>query len=209
MSKVKIGIIGIGNIGSSHVKRILDGETPELQLAAIADRSAARRQWAKDNLPEGVRIFTEGSELIDSGVCQAVIVATPHYQHPELAIRALNHGQHVMVEKPAGVYTLQAREMMAVADQHKDLTFGMMFNQRTNSLYRRMHEMIEAGEVGEIKRVNWIITNWYRTQFYYDSGAWRATWAGRAAACCSTSAPTSWTCSSGSADAQPHPRLLP
>ena len=83
-----------------------------------------------------------------------------------------------MVEKPAGVYTLQVREMMAEADRHPELTFGMMFNQRTNCVYRKLKEMIDGGELGEIKRVSWLITDWYRTQFYYDSGAWRATWAG-------------------------------
>lgn len=178
MDKIKLGVIGIGNIGSSHIKRVLEGETPEFALAAVADRSEARRVWAKENLPEGVQVFAEGSELIDSGVCQAIIVATPHYQHPELAMMGFEKGLHVMVEKPAGVYTLQVREMMAAADRHPALSFGMMFNQRTNSLYRKMHQMIMDGEVGAIKRVNWIITDWYRTQYYYDSGAWRATWAG-------------------------------
>ena len=68
--------------------------------------------------------------------------------------------------------------MIAEADKHPELTFGMMFNQRTNCVYRKMKEMLDAGELGELKRVNWIVTDWYRTQFYYDSGAWRATWAG-------------------------------
>ena len=102
----------------------------------------------------------------------------PHYQHPPLAIEAFEHGKHVMCEKPAGVYTLQVREMMAAADKHPELTFGMMFNQRTNCLYRKAKELIEEGAIGEMKRMNWIVTDWYRTQFYYDSGAWRATWAG-------------------------------
>ena len=178
MEKVRLGIIGIGNIGSSHCARILDGETPEITLAAVADRSSARREWAKAHLPSNVEIFEEGSDLIKSGVCDAVVVATPHYQHPTLAIEAFQHDLHVMVEKPAGVYTLQVKDMMAEADRHPDLSFGMMFNQRTNCLYRRMHELIESGEIGQLKRVSWLITDWYRTQFYYDSGAWRATWEG-------------------------------
>jgi predicted dehydrogenase len=107
-----------------------------------------------------------------------VVIAVPHYQHPELAIAAFQNGLHVLCEKPAGVYTLQVREMMAEADKHPQLTFGMMFNQRTNCLYRKMHELIQGGEVGRLKRVSWLITDWYRTQFYYDSGAWRATWDG-------------------------------
>lgn len=178
MDSIRLGIIGIGNIGSSHVFRILNGETPQITLAAVADRNESRRAFAREKLPEGVTVYTEGSDLIKARCCDAVLVATPHYQHPELAILAFQYGQHVMVEKPAGVYTLQVREMLAEADKHPQLSFGMMFNQRTNSLYRKMHQMIQDGEVGAIKRVNWIITDWYRTQFYYDSGAWRATWAG-------------------------------
>ena len=177
MAKVKLGIIGVGNMGTGHSKNYLDGLMPEIEITAVADRNPTRREWAKENLP-GVQIFEEGTDLIHSGACEAVLIATPHYQHPPLAIEAFKNGLHVMVEKPAGVYTLQVREMNAEADRHPELTFGMMFNQRTNCTYRKMHELIHSGAIGDLKRVNWIITDWYRTQFYYDSGAWRATWAG-------------------------------
>ena len=177
MGKVRLGIIGVGNMGTGHAENILAGLCPEIEITAAADRRASRREWAEKNLP-GARIFTEGEELIASGVCDAVLLSVPHYQHPPLAISAFEHGLHVMCEKPAGVYTLQVREMMAAADRHPDLTFGMMFNQRTNCVYRKLKEMIDAGELGQLKRVSWLITDWYRTQFYYDSGAWRATWAG-------------------------------
>ena len=174
---LKLGIIGVGNIGSSHVERVIKGECPGVTIAAVADRRESRRAWAKDKAPEA-QVFVEGSELIASGCCDAVLIATPHYQHPILAQEAFEHGQHVLCEKPAGVYTLQVRDMNAAADKHPELTFGMMFNQRTNCVYRKMKEMIDGGEIGEIKRMNWIVTDWYRTQYYYDSGAWRATWAG-------------------------------
>ena len=107
-----------------------------------------------------------------------MLVAVPHYQHVELGILAMQHGLHVMLEKPVAVYTLAAREMMAEADKHPELTFGMMFNQRTNCVYRKLKQMIDGGELGQIKRVNWIITDWYRTQYYYNSGDWRASWEG-------------------------------
>ncbi len=178
MGMVRLGIIGIGNIGSAHCMRILHGETPEIALTAVADRSPSRREWAKENLPGNTQIFAEGADLIKSGACDAVVIATPHYQHPVLAVAAFQNGLHVLCEKPAGVYTLQVREMIAEADRHPGLTFAMMFNQRTNCLYRKMHELIHSGQLGTLKRVSWLITDWYRTQFYYDSGAWRATWAG-------------------------------
>ena len=174
---LRLGIIGAGNMGSGHAKNIVEGKCPDIVITAMADRKESRRAWIRDQVP-GALVFTEGSELIASGAADAVLIAVPHYQHPTLAIEAFEHGLHVMCEKPAGVYTLQVREMMAAADRHPELTFGMMFNQRTNCVYRKMKEMLDAGEIGEIKRMNWIVTDWYRTQFYYDSGAWRATWAG-------------------------------
>ncbi len=176
MEKVKLGVIGLGNMGSGHTQNILAGKTPEITLAAVADRREARRAWAQDNL-SGVPLFTEGSQLIRSGLCDAVLIATPHYQHPTLAQEAFSQGLHVMCEKPAGVYTKAVREMNAAADQSGKV-FAMMFNQRTNCLYRKMRQMVQEGQLGQLKRVNWIITDWYRTQIYYDSGDWRATWSG-------------------------------
>ncbi|WP_333646318.1 Gfo/Idh/MocA family protein [Lacrimispora sp.] len=177
MDKVRLGIIGIGNMGTNHSKSLIEGKVPELELAAISDRQESRRDWAKENLPESVVIFEEGKDLIESGVCDAVLIAVPHYQHPELSIMALSQGLHVLCEKPAGVYTKQVREMNEAAEK-SDRVFAMMFNQRTNCIYRKMHELVTSGELGAIKRVNWIVTDWYRTQSYYDSGSWRATWDG-------------------------------
>ena len=177
MTKVRLGIIGVGNMGSGHAANILAGKCPEIELTAVADRREARRQWAKDTLPEGTAIFEEGSDLIQSGLCDAVHICTPHYQHPTLAMEAFAAGLHVMCEKPAGVYTKAVREMNEAAEK-SGTVFAMMFNQRTNCVYRKMHEMVHSGQLGELKRVNWIITDWYRTQIYYDSGDWRATWEG-------------------------------
>lgn len=177
MDKIKIGIIGIGNMGSGHCNNILEGKIPELELTAVADLREARRDWAKRTLPENVRIFTDGDSLITSGLCDAVLIATPHYAHPPLAIKAFENGLHVMCEKPAGVYTKQVR-LMNEASAASGRVFGMMFNQRTNHVYRKMKEIVESGAYGQIKRVNWIITDWYRTQAYYNSGGWRATWSG-------------------------------
>lgn len=177
MDKVRIGIIGIGNMGTNHAKSLIEGKVPEMELTAIADRRESRRVWAKENLPAEVAIFEEGNALLASEVCDAVLIAVPHYEHPDLTIAALRHGKHVLCEKPAGVYTKQVREMNDAAKQ-SDKVFAMMFNQRTNCIYRKMHELVTSGELGAIKRVNWIVTDWYRTQSYYDSGSWRATWNG-------------------------------
>ena len=176
--RVRLGIIGYGNMGVGHVKYIMAGEAPEIELTAIADLSADRREAAKATVSESVKILNSGDELIESGLCDAVLLAIPHYDHPPYAIKAFDKGLHVMSEKPAGVYTKQVREMNAAAAAHPDLVFAVMFNQRTNCVYRKMRELVSGGSLGAIKRVNWIITNWYRTQSYYDSGSWRATWDG-------------------------------
>ncbi len=177
MEQIKLGIIGVGNMGTTHVQNILAGKCPEIALAAVADRREARRQWAQGTVPETVQIFEEGGDLIKSGLCEAVLIAVPHYQHPVLAKEAFAQGLHVMCEKPAGVYTKAVREMNEAAKE-SGRVFAMMFNQRTNCVYRKMREMVQNGQLGELKRVNWIITDWYRTQIYYDSGDWRATWEG-------------------------------
>lgn len=176
MSKVKVGIIGFGNMGTSHAQKILE-DVPDMELTIVADIDPARRDVAKKDLPDTVAIVETGSDLIKSGKCDAIIIAVPHYDHPKYAIEGFENNLHVMVEKPAGVYTKQVQEMNKVAEE-SDRVFGMMFNQRTNPLYRKMKDLLDSGEMGEIKRVNWIITDWYRTQSYYDSGGWRATWEG-------------------------------
>jgi len=177
MKKVKLGILGIGNMGSSHCRNILEGKCPEIELAAIADFSEERRIFAKNNYPESVAIFSDGIEMMDSGLIDAILVAVPHYEHPRYVMAALERGIHAMSEKPAGVYTKQVREMNEAAAKSNAI-FAMMFNQRTDHIYRKMREIVASGELGAIRRTNLIITNWYRPQAYYDSGAWRATWAG-------------------------------
>lgn len=178
MEQVRLGIIGIGNMGTNHCRCIRNGDVPDMVLAAVADVKESRRAWARENLGGNVAVFEDAEGLLDSGAVDAVLIATPHYEHPGLVREAMRRGIHVMCEKPAGVYTKQVREMNEEAAKHRDVVFGMMFNQRTNHIYRKMHELVTGGEYGQIKRVNWIVTDWYRSQAYYDSGDWRATWDG-------------------------------
>ena len=179
MEKLKLGIIGIGNMGSGHANNIKNGECPEIEVAAIADINPERLEWAKQQgYGENITYFDDAMDMLDSGLINACIVAVPHYDHPKYAMACMKRGIHVMVEKPAGVYTKQVREMNAEADKHPDVVFGMMFNQRTNCVYRKLRELVQSGDYGQIRRTNWLITNWYRPQAYYNSGGWRATWSG-------------------------------
>ncbi len=179
MEKVRYGIIGTGNMGSGHAKKFFRGQITNGILTAICDKKPEKMQRVLDleNATPGIACFDNHTDLINSGLVDAVIVAVPHYFHPPICIEALNAGLNVICEKPAGVYTKQVKEMNEVAKSSKGL-FAMMFNQRTNCVYRKMQEMVKNGELGEIKRINWIITDWYRSQSYYDSGDWRATWRG-------------------------------
>ena len=173
---IRFGIIGMGNMGTSHAKNILSGKVRGMRITAVADIVKEKLSWSEENLPFAKR-YTSATELFESGEVDAVIICTPHYAHPELVIEALKNGIHVVSEKPAGVYTKQVREMNEAAKKSK-AHFAMMFNQRTNCLYRKMREIIQGGGIGELQRVSWIITDWFRTQYYYDTGSWRATWAG-------------------------------
>ena len=174
--KIRVGIVGIGNMGTSHLRNYKEGKMPEVEISAVCDIKAERLEWAEKEFPEIPRFETYDA-MLESGLCDAVLIAVPHYDHPPMAIKALEKGLHVMTEKPAGVYTKQVREMNEVAAKC-DKTFAIMYNQRTNPMYRKAREIVKSGEYGELKRVNWIITDWFRTQAYYNSGGWRATWSG-------------------------------
>ena len=177
MEKIRLGIIGIGNMGSEHCRLILSGQTPEIALTCVADPRQDRRDWAQQTLPAGTGIYADGMSLIRAHACDAVLIATPHELHPPLAEAALRAGLHVLSEKPAGVYTAQLHPVIAAA-QETGRTYALMFNQRTNCVYRRLKALLDSGELGALKRVTWVVTDWYRSQAYYDSGAWRATWTG-------------------------------
>lgn len=178
MNQVRFGVIGIGNMGTSHSNWLVNGQIEGAVLTAVCDTDEKRRQWAKDEWGDKVAVFADYTELLDSGLVDAALIAVPHYLHPEMAIAGLKRGLHVMVEKPAGVYADQIREMNAEAAKHPELKFAMMFNQRTNPLYQKVKTILEDGTIGDLRRVSWMITSWWRTQKYYDSSAWRATWSG-------------------------------
>ncbi|MFD0697189.1 Gfo/Idh/MocA family protein [Paenibacillus sp. GCM10027628] len=177
MEKVRIGIIGLGNMGTGHANYLVNNEVKGAELTAICETRPDRLQWAKENLGEGVRLFDNLDLFLASDEIDGVLIATPHYDHPEVAIKAFQNGLHVLCEKPAGVYTKQVRQMNDAA-KASGKVFSMMYNQRTNPLYTKLKDLVSSGELGEIRRTNWIITNWYRSQSYYNSGGWRATWAG-------------------------------
>ena len=177
MEKVRFGIVGCGNMGTGHSKNFREGNVENGVLTAVCDINKKKLAAFEERFGDTIKYFDNAEDMFKSGECDCVIICTPHYSHPELAIAALDNDLNCIVEKPAGVYTLQVKEMLARAEK-SDKILGIMFNQRTNPAFKTMKKMIADGKIGEIKRTNWIITDWYRTQYYYDTGAWRATWAG-------------------------------
>jgi predicted dehydrogenase len=177
MDTVRVGIIGLGGMGANHAGYLSKGQVPGAELSAVCDVNPARLQWANESLGDKVQTFDSAEALFAAKAVDAVMIATPHYFHPPLAIEALENGIHVMSEKPAGVYTRQVRQMNEAAEK-SGLIFGVMFNQRTRALHQKLRELVESGELGEISRTIYIINSWFRAQSYYDSGGWRATWEG-------------------------------
>jgi predicted dehydrogenase len=175
--KVRLGIVGLGAQGSMYAKFITSGMVPNMVLGAVCDTDPAKAEVVKSGYP-GVPFHLDYLGMLDSGDVDAVVTCVPHYLHPQMGIEALRRGVHALVEKPAGVYTKQVRELNAFAATRPELTFGIMFNQRNNPLYGRIKEIVDNGEIGALRHTSWIITTWWRPQGYYDQSAWRATWGG-------------------------------
>jgi len=172
MNKVRLGIVGLGNIGKYHTEYLSQGKVPRAELTAVCDAFAPLEQFAQ------FKTFKEPEALFRSGLIDAVIIATPHYQHTTLGIAALGAGLHVMVEKPISAHKADAERLIAAAQQRPQQVFAGMFQLRTEPRYLKIRRLIEDGDLGEVVRLSWIITDWYRTEAYYASGGWRATWKG-------------------------------
>lgn len=174
----RIGVIGTGVMGSCHISNIINKGAPEMKITALCDIDLEKLQPHKEKLAnKDVKYFTDYHDLINSGVVDGVIIATPHYDHPIIAIEAFKAGLHVFCEKPAGVFTKNVREMNEAALKSGKV-FAVNFVMRSTETYAKIKELIDSGIIGTPRRLTWIITNWYRTQNYYNSGGWRATWGG-------------------------------
>lgn len=177
MSTLRVGIIGVGGMGSHDANLFFQGKVPGAELTAACDTNPERLKAVKAQWGDKVRYFESAEEFFSSKTADAVLVITPHYFHPPLAIQAFEHGLHVLIDKPAGVYTKQVREMNEAAARSGKV-FGIMFNQRCHPLFRKIRDLVSSGELGTIMRTGWVATDWFRAQSYYDSGGWRATWEG-------------------------------
>jgi predicted dehydrogenase len=172
MNKVRLGIAGMGNIGKFHADYLLQGKVNRCELAAVSSTSPARLEPYRQ-----LKTFENTEKMIRSGVIDALIIATPHYQHTTLGIEALQHGIHVLVEKPISVHKADCERLIA-AHRDSKVVFAAVFQQRAEPKYKKLKSLLMNRELGEITRFNWIMTDWFRTEAYYSSGGWRATWKG-------------------------------
>ncbi|WP_347834501.1 Gfo/Idh/MocA family oxidoreductase [Gracilibacillus sp. JCM 18860] len=191
MAKVKLGVIGLGQQGNAYANFLQEGKISNMELGgAICDHDPQKRKLAEERYPE-TPFYENYLDMLESKNVNAIVTCVPHYLHPEMGgIEALKRDIHALLEKPAGVYTKQVREINEFAKQKPHLTYAIMFNQRTNKLYQKVKEIIDNGEIGKIRRTNWIITTWWRPQGYYDQGTWRATWDGEGGGVLVNQAPT-------------------
>lgn len=176
MNNLKIAVIGIGNMGLAHAACIAENKIKGMSLAAVCDICDKKLSDFSKKYPY-VKCCKNYKELLDARVCDGVIIAVPHPLHSEISIDAFRHGLNVMLEKPADISVSRVKTLNSEAEKSGKV-FSVMFNQRTNPLFSKAREIVQSGELGELKRTVWIITNWFRTQSYYDSGDWRATWSG-------------------------------
>jgi len=173
MQAVRLGVIGVGGMGTSHTRYLQDGKVERCELVAVCDVEPQRLEPFTD-----LKTFADSAALIRSGEVDAVIIATPHYGHTTIGVDALENGVHVLTEKPISVHKADCERLIAAHEAHPDLVFAAMFQMRTEPVWKRIKKLIEDGELGDIVRTNWAITAWYRTEAYYASGGWRATWKG-------------------------------
>ena len=171
-SDIKIGMVGLGNMGNFYARAILDGKVPGMCLGAVCDMDEERNAAY-----EGVAQFTDPDEMFGSGTVEAVHIATPHFFHTTLGIAALEAGLHVLVDKPISVHKADCARLIA-AHKNKKQVFAGMFNQRTDPHFQKLKRLIDDGELGRINRIQWTVTDWFRTEADYASGGWRATWKG-------------------------------
>lgn len=177
--KVKIGLIGLGNIGAgTHIKCLTSMENVELVgVCDIVREKADRVAHQCHTTP-----YYSHTELFDKSGLEAAIIAVPHYDHTTISVDAFDRGLHVLTEKPLAVHVNDAKKSIAAYERAKKknpaVVFGIMFQERTFPHYKKLKDILDSGELGKLTRVTWINTTMFRTQAYYDMGGWRATWAG-------------------------------
>lgn len=173
---IKLAVVGIGRMGGRHARNLIKGVVKNARLVAVCDTDGDRLSEFCGRYK--VAGFADHVKMIEEVRPDGVIIATPHYSHVSIALDCVERDVNILVEKPISVTVKEACRLTDALAEKPRLIAAMMFNQRTNRLYRKAKQLIESGALGDIQRVNFTVTDWYRTQFYYDMGGWRASWSG-------------------------------
>lgn len=171
-NSLRLGIIGVGAMGATHARRLMEGLAANVSLTALCDHHPER----KENFP-GIPFFENHEELLASDLVDAVLIATPHYDHTEIGIAALEAGLHVLVEKPMAVHKTDAERLLAVHAK-TDRVLTTMLSMRTKPMFKKIKDLLDSGDLGQLRRIHWTMTDWFRTQAYFDNASWRGTWNG-------------------------------
>lgn len=169
-------VVGVGRMGSVHAENLYKGRVKGARLAGIQDVSAEALERFTAKYP--VPAFTDLNECVEETKPDGAVIATPHYFHVPIANSLLERGIAVLTEKPEAAEIKEALRLNETAAAHPDTLFGIMYNQRTSPVYMKAKELVSSGALGKLKRVSMTITDWYRSQNYYDMGGWRASWSG-------------------------------
>ena len=175
---IRIGIAGIGFIAEEYIKLVTTGRIQNAEVRALSSRNHKHMEQVREKYQLDAALFTDYGEMLNSGLIDAVMICTPHYFHPSMAIRAIERGIHTMIEKPVGVYPEELDALMACVKEHPETKAGVLYCRRTSPVFAKIKKILDDGTIGSLKRVTWIVTNMYRTQAYFDIAGWRGTYGG-------------------------------
>lgn len=164
--KVKIGLIGAGNIANEHIKGFV--HFPEqCEVTAITDTNLPlARQRAGQHGIKHVAATTE--ELIALSDVDAVVICVPNQFHAPIAVQAIHAGKHVLLEKPMGIDSGAARQIMDAAEaMNRVVMIG--HQKRWESIPMQIKEQVERGELGRIYTAK---TGWFRRKGIPGWGTW-------------------------------------
>jgi len=135
--QVKLAVIGVGTMGSSHARDI--ASIPKTQLVAVCDLISDRAEEISQKF--GCAFYTNYQDMLDNIELDGVIIATPHEAHTPISIDCLQRGIHVLTEKPLAVHVLDGEKMrdayQIALSKNPDLKFGIMFQQRTYGYWKK------------------------------------------------------------------------
>ncbi len=176
---IRVGIAGIGYIAEEYIKLFSQGKIKGAEISALSSRNYSHMKQIQDTycLQEAT-LFTDYEGMLDSGTIDMVMICTPHFCHSNMAISSVERGIHTMIEKPVGVFPDELENLMNHVRLHSDTLSGVLYCKRSNPAFIKLKQLLDNGDIGDLKRITWIITDMYRPQVYFDANPWKGTFRG-------------------------------